>query len=220
MDGAFPSQNGQSFEGGMADAQGDGAFGRGRGFKGTAENSKTKLCNRWLQGDCRFGDRCNFAHGEQEMRELPPRDVNGPPVASGSPGGRSGYGGRGGGRGPSFGYGGRGPAGPPGAYGPQGGRGRGYDEYYQPGFQQGGFHQGPYQAGYGMEHMPQGGGYGQVMGVDPAGRMGQNQPFNTPIPGPNSWVGYRSGEGEVYFHNHRTNATQWEAPTDWPNPPK
>jgi hypothetical protein len=30
------------------------------------------LC-RWLNGDCRFGDRCNFAHGEAELRALPGR---------------------------------------------------------------------------------------------------------------------------------------------------
>lgn len=61
-----------------------------------------------MSGDCRFGDRCNFAHGEQELRSLPPRDdfgrgrggYGGPPPA------RGGYGG--GGRGMGGGYGGRG----------------------------------------------------------------------------------------------------------------
>lgn len=28
---------------------------------------------RWLNGDCRFGDRCNFAHGETELRQIPGR---------------------------------------------------------------------------------------------------------------------------------------------------
>lgn len=50
MDGAFPSQKGQSFD----NISGSGSFGRGggrggaggRGFRGTAENAKTKLCNR------------------------------------------------------------------------------------------------------------------------------------------------------------------------------
>eukprot|EP00955_Chlamydomonas_euryale_P067573 359869-Chlamydomonas_euryale.AAC.39 len=42
---------------------------------------------RWLSGECRFGDRCNFAHGEHELRALPPRG-----------GGYAGGGGRGGGR--------------------------------------------------------------------------------------------------------------------------
>merc|ERR1711865_489668 len=38
------------------------------GFRGTAENAKTKLCMRWANGECRFGDKCNFAHGENELR--------------------------------------------------------------------------------------------------------------------------------------------------------
>jgi hypothetical protein len=50
MDGAFPSQKGQPFDNGA------GGYGRGgsassadlarRGFRGTAENAKTKLCTR------------------------------------------------------------------------------------------------------------------------------------------------------------------------------
>ncbi|KFM24953.1 Zinc finger CCCH domain-containing protein 36 [Auxenochlorella protothecoides] len=44
-----------------------------KGFRGTEENSKTRLCTRWLEGNCRFGNRCNFAHGEAELRGLPPR---------------------------------------------------------------------------------------------------------------------------------------------------
>ena len=69
---------------------------------------------RWLAGNCTYADRCNFAHGEEELRSLPPRSPNG---------GR----GRGRGRGPGpggydmgMGYGG-GP-GPGPAYG--GGRGQ------------------------------------------------------------------------------------------------
>jgi len=27
--------------------------------------TSTYLQTRWMQGDCRFGDRCNFAHGEE-----------------------------------------------------------------------------------------------------------------------------------------------------------
>lgn len=206
MDGAFPSQKGQSF-----DNMSSGGYGRGGrgGFRGTAENAKTKLCNRWLQGDCRFGDRCNFAHGEHELRALPPREngAGAPAPAAG----RGGYGGGRGGRGPGYGYGG-GPGGP-GGYGPQGGRGRGYDDYYQGGAYGGGYHQAPYQGGY---------GYG-----DPAARGGAGweaqpaAPYNSgPIPGPAGWTAYRTPEGEVYFHNSRTNSTQWEAPAEWPNPPK
>ena len=29
---------------------------------------------RWQNGECRFGDRCNFAHGDDELRQLPPRE--------------------------------------------------------------------------------------------------------------------------------------------------
>lgn len=29
--------------------------------------------SRWQEGNCRFGNRCNFAHGEAELRGLPPR---------------------------------------------------------------------------------------------------------------------------------------------------
>ncbi len=122
MDGAFNSG---------ADNGGRGGPGAGRGgFRGNAENAKTRMCNRqvlaafgatvipqmshlrrtchllrraiwtslaacrWMQGECRFGDRCNFAHGEHELRQLPPRSGDSF--------------GRGGGRGPSMGYGGRG----------------------------------------------------------------------------------------------------------------
>ena len=32
--------------------------------------TKFTLCTRWLQkGECRFGDRCHFAHGEKELVE-------------------------------------------------------------------------------------------------------------------------------------------------------
>jgi Zinc finger C-x8-C-x5-C-x3-H type (and similar) len=60
-----------------------------------------------MGGECRFGDRCNFAHGEQELRSLPPRDPYG--------GGRGGFG---------AGGGGRGPGGAPGGYGAPMPRGR------------------------------------------------------------------------------------------------
>lgn len=32
-----------------------------------------RLCRRWKGGTCRFGSNCNFAHGEEELRRLPPR---------------------------------------------------------------------------------------------------------------------------------------------------
>jgi hypothetical protein len=43
---------------------------RSSGFRGTAENAKTKLCMGWANGECRFGEKCNFAHGEHELRRL------------------------------------------------------------------------------------------------------------------------------------------------------
>ncbi len=54
---------------------------------------------RWQSGECRFGDMCNFAHGEAELRPMPPR------------------GGQGGGRGHFDDRGGGGPAGPGGGGG-------------------------------------------------------------------------------------------------------
>eukprot|EP00955_Chlamydomonas_euryale_P059856 357516-Chlamydomonas_euryale.AAC.16 len=125
MDGSFPSQQGGAFDSPGGYGGGGGGRGRGRaGFRGTAENSKTKMCTRcglstgddrrpscsppapilwccvnlvrfaWLDGDCRFGDRCNFAHGEHELRQLPPRGAfgGGGGVGVGRGGGRGGYG--------------------------------------------------------------------------------------------------------------------------------
>lgn len=195
MDGAFPSERGQPFDNGGR-GRGPGGAG-GRGFRGTAENAKTKLCTRWMSGDCRFGDRCNFAHGEQELRSLPPRDDFGR--------GRGGYGGPPPGRG---GYGGRGMGG----YG--GGRGRGYDDYYGGG----GYGQAGYGGpqGYGAPQDPYGGGYGgppRGPAEDPYARQGQ------PVTGPNGWVAYRAQDtGETYYHNHNTNVTQWERPAEWLGP--
>ncbi|BDA44874.1 probable mRNA decay activator protein ZFP36L1 at N-terminal half [Coccomyxa sp. Obi] len=33
---------------------------------------KTRMCHKWQEGRCTFGDRCNYAHGEAELRPLPP----------------------------------------------------------------------------------------------------------------------------------------------------
>lgn len=45
MDGAFPSEKGVDYEGG------DDFRGQRKGFRGTSENAKTKICMRcvWIQ---------------------------------------------------------------------------------------------------------------------------------------------------------------------------
>lgn len=35
-----------------------------------ANNFKTKLCDNFTKGSCTFGEKCNFAHGEEELRRL------------------------------------------------------------------------------------------------------------------------------------------------------
>lgn len=40
---------------------------------------KTKLCRHFLMGSCPFGDKCNFAHGEEEMRSVNPNEEKQPP---------------------------------------------------------------------------------------------------------------------------------------------
>lgn len=192
MDGAFPSQDGRNFDSGSPGMNGGGR-GRGRtGFRGTAENSKTKLCTRWLSGECRFGDRCNFAHGEHELRALPPRG-----------GGYAGGGGRGGGR-DGYGYGQQMGGYPQGGYGmdrPQGGM------YDRPGMGMGGMGN-IGGMGMGMPNM----GMGMNMQEEAAWAA-----QGYPVPGPNGWTMYRAKDSnEPYFHNHNTNVTIWERPDDWP----
>lgn len=41
----------------------------GRGGPGGRSNYKTKICENFLKGTCTFGDRCHFAHGENEQRK-------------------------------------------------------------------------------------------------------------------------------------------------------
>ncbi|XP_019057709.1 PREDICTED: zinc finger CCCH domain-containing protein 36-like isoform X2 [Tarenaya hassleriana] len=44
----------------------------GGGFEGKphpGSNYKTKICERFSKGNCTFGDRCHFAHGEAELRK-------------------------------------------------------------------------------------------------------------------------------------------------------
>ena len=59
-----------------------------------------------MQGDCRFGDRCNFAHGETELRGGGGQDQDGGRGGYGRGRGYGGYGDRG--PAPGRGYGGRG----------------------------------------------------------------------------------------------------------------
>lgn len=157
-----------------------------RGFRGTDENAKTKICMRWQNGNCRFGDRCNFAHGDQELRQLPPRS----PRGGGAGGGR----GRGGGRG---GY--------DGGYRDEGvymgglamarGGGRGQVGGYGRGTGRGG--------GNGGEHRPGGGGERQTSWD------------GAPVHGIGGWIQYQTETGEKYFHNPDSGETQWEPPAGW-----
>uniref|UniRef100_A0A7R9YWX3 Uncharacterized protein n=1 Tax=Chlamydomonas euryale TaxID=1486919 RepID=A0A7R9YWX3_9CHLO len=211
MDGSFPSQQGGAFDSPGGYGGGGGGRGRGRaGFRGTAENSKTKMCTRWLDGDCRFGDRCNFAHGEHELRQLPPRGAfgGGGGVGVGRGGGRGGYGER-------VGYGGYG--GPQMGYGQAGGYGM-----EQAGM--GGM------GGYGMEQAGMGGmgamgGMGIMGGMGGMGAMGgmggsMDDPAwaaqGYPVQGPNGWTRYRDKDTqEFYYHNSMTNMTVWDRPPEW-----
>eukprot|EP00959_Pyramimonas_sp_CCMP1952_P053840 1126287-Pyramimonas_sp.AAC.3 len=87
-----------------------------RGFRGTAENAKTVLCTRFISPEgCRFGDRCNFAHTDTELKPRRHRfgygagagngNGGGPGSGGAPPGGGPGAGRGGGGRDP---WGGRG----------------------------------------------------------------------------------------------------------------
>lgn len=45
----------------------------------------------------------------------------------------------------------------------------------------------------------------------------QQQPFA--MPGPNGWMMYKDPEsGEFYYHNHHSQATQWNCPEEWVMP--
>ncbi|KAL1196896.1 Zinc finger CCCH domain-containing protein 52 [Cardamine amara subsp. amara] len=43
-------------------------FGGSEGKPHPGGNFKTKLCERFSKGNCSYGDRCHFAHGEAELR--------------------------------------------------------------------------------------------------------------------------------------------------------
>jgi len=37
---------------------------------------KTRICNKWKIGMCQYGERCTYAHGEQELRFLSPELIS------------------------------------------------------------------------------------------------------------------------------------------------
>jgi len=42
---------------------------------GSPWNRKTRLCTKWCNtGSCPYGDRCNFAHGQHELKRLQPNN--------------------------------------------------------------------------------------------------------------------------------------------------
>lgn len=42
-------------------------------FRGDSEaRFKTEMCRNWDNGDCEYGDKCFFAHGQHELREKNP----------------------------------------------------------------------------------------------------------------------------------------------------
>jgi len=66
---------------GMGAMGGDRAATKGAGFfNAAAEDNpfhKTSMCKRFTSpAGCSFGDKCNFAHGAEELRAKPAGDVN------------------------------------------------------------------------------------------------------------------------------------------------
>eukprot|EP00884_Botryococcus_braunii_P000878 jgi/Botrbrau1/10791/Bobra.0119s0017.1 len=70
---------------------------RRRGFFGTEETFKTKICERWSKGECRFKDKCAFGeynkeyldkksipHGEHELRKRLPKRAHAGAAAAGT----------------------------------------------------------------------------------------------------------------------------------------
>lgn len=178
MDGGFRGE-GQS-------AQGEYGSDEKRGFRGTSENAKTKICMRWKDGHCRFGDRCNFAHGEQELRKLPARDSEG----GGDYDSRGGYGQ---------------------GYGAQGGHGAG--GYNNGGYN---YNRGDYSGGMASGGAYRGARGASDMGQmnNQANPLWAAQGY--PVTGPGGWTQYRAPDsGEAYYHNMRTGETTWDKPAGW-----
>lgn len=182
MDGALQAE-GEAVEG-------DYGSDDKRGFRGTSENAKTKICMRWRAGHCRFGDRCNFAHGEEELRKLPASDGAG----------RGEYAPRGG-----YGQG----------YGAPAGRGAG--GYDNGGYA---YHGGYGGASYPGGGMGPGGAYRGGRGTSDGGQMNNQGPLwaasGYPVTGPGGWTQYRAPDsGEPYYHNQRSGETTWDKPAGW-----
>ncbi|KAL4422138.1 hypothetical protein ABPG77_006827 [Micractinium sp. CCAP 211/92] len=46
-----------------------------RGGRSSNVFFKTRICNKWRAGACPYGDKCTYAHGEHELRYVPPEIV-------------------------------------------------------------------------------------------------------------------------------------------------
>ena len=101
-----PSGAGHFSEGGANGDKGGSERGGGGGDGGRPDNYKTRLCLKWqMSGECLFGSRCFFAHGQHEMQA---RSFEQRPAAPHQPsyvyhqGGGGGNVGGGGGGGPGY----------------------------------------------------------------------------------------------------------------------
>lgn len=57
----------------------DGKGGKDGDGKGGTKGFKTRLCNKFAEtGECWRGEGCTFAHGEDQLVKLPPREADGP----------------------------------------------------------------------------------------------------------------------------------------------
>ena len=65
MPSHMAGQHGMMGEGGAGHQQ--------RGGRGSVNVFyKTRMCNKWRSGSCPFGDKCTYAHGQHELRRVPP----------------------------------------------------------------------------------------------------------------------------------------------------
>jgi far upstream element-binding protein len=155
------------------------------------------------------GQQQPYAYPPQQQQGYPPQQggYGGPPPSQQYPG----YGGHPPQQG---GYGGGGGGGPPQQYGGGGGRGGGYaphaqQPYQAGGYQQGGYQQAPhaaapqqaYPGGYAQYQRGGGGGYAAPPPASPA----------APV-----WKAAASQDGQTYYYNEATGATQWEKPPGFP----